>query len=284
MICRFCGKKTESVLECPHCSHKTPVLLSYRSYSSDSIIDKLRSVLLSPPQKDETSSASSHDSVVLDAESALQMLQSDSAAKKNTEDSIQPMAEINHGKEETESNHTDDRPTSEYSDSFSDIPPNTSEVSKPDHNDDAPKQEDESIKADFDVYKKDVAKTIEPSVYITQMRLLAQKHILLICSILVFISLVIGFAVGYSVGTRNDNNSIPTESETKPVATFTTTVYEQTTEISNETFSTAANTDVNTITNAINDCTIATESFADMISDYGVRDGVLREKESEEIQ
>lgn len=284
MICRFCGKKTESVIECPHCSHESPVSLSYKSYLDDPIIDKLSSVLLTSMQKDEITSNSSHEPILLDAESALQMLQSDHvASEETTEITAQSVPRIGIDKEETELKHDDDSPTSKYLESVFDEHSTTSETSELDHNDAVPKQEDEPMKVESDKNKVEEKQNSESSSLLLRLRFFIQKHLLLVCVILVCASLVIGFAIGYSVAKRNKNNDIPTESSIQ-ANTTTTTSSEQITDNINDSHRTEANTDGYITTKATDDDTITTESITDMSSDYGVRDAVLREKESEEIQ
>lgn len=100
---------------------------------------------------------------------------------------------------------------------------------------------------------------------------------------MICVSLVIGFAIGYSVGKRNENNAIPAESKIQPDTT-STTISEETTDSTNESHSTASNTDAHTTIKATDDDIITTESLTEMSFDFGVRDAVLREKESEEIQ
>lgn len=41
MLCRFCGKKTDSIEQCDSCAKTFPVLLNYRSYSEDLIVKTL---------------------------------------------------------------------------------------------------------------------------------------------------------------------------------------------------------------------------------------------------
>ncbi|MGN0630622.1 MAG: hypothetical protein ACI4JN_04770, partial [Ruminococcus sp.] len=41
MICRYCGNKTDSKDCCVKCRKESPVLLEYKSYSNDLIIEKL---------------------------------------------------------------------------------------------------------------------------------------------------------------------------------------------------------------------------------------------------
>lgn len=284
MICRFCGKKTESVLECPYCSHEAPVILSYRSYSSDPIIDKISSVSLTPTQKDETTSNSSHEPILLDAESALQMLQNNPATlEETTEITAQSVPVVDIDKEETELKHDDDSPATETSDSVPDEQPTASDTSKLDNNDDVPQLEEESIKVEADKSKVDEAQNSESSNVILKSRLFVQKHLLSVCAILVCVSLVIGFAIGYSVGKHNQNNGIPAESGIEDDTT-STIKSEKTTNSTNEPHSTTSNTDAHITTEATETDNATTESITDTGSDYGVRYGVLREKESEEIQ
>lgn len=284
MICRFCGKKTESVLECPHCSHEAPVILSYRSYSSDPIIDKISSVSLTPTRKDETTSNSSHEPILLDAESALEMLQNNSATlDETTEITAQSVPVLDIDKEETELKHDDDSPTTETSDSVHDEQPNTSDTSKLDNNDDVSQLEEESIKVEADKSKVDEKQKSKSSNVLLKLRLFVQKHLLSVCAILVCVSLVVGFSIGYSVGRHNQNNGIPAESEIE-ADTASTTINEKTTNSTNEPHNTSSNTDAQTTAKTFDENTVTTESLSEMSSDYGVRDAVLREKESEEIQ
>ncbi len=284
MICRFCGKNTESVLECPHCSHEAPVILSYRSYSSDPIIDKIRSVSLSPTQKDEITPNSSHEPILLDAESALQMLQSTpSSSEGTTETTAQSVPIIDIDKEETELKHDDDSPATEANDSVPDECCNTSDTSELDNNDNVPQLEEESINVEFDNRKVDEKKNSESSCVLSNTRFFAQKHLLLVFVISVCVSLATGLAIGYSLGKRNQNNDIPAESEIE-ADIASTKISEETTNSTNESHSTASHTDAHTTARATDDNTITTESRTEMSSGYGVRDAVLREKESEEIQ
>ena len=45
MLCRFCGKHIDSDVKCNICSKETPVLLEYKSYENDSIIEKISPLL-----------------------------------------------------------------------------------------------------------------------------------------------------------------------------------------------------------------------------------------------
>lgn len=45
MICRFCGKKTNTNGKCDCCSKESPVLLEYKSYENDPIVEKLSLLL-----------------------------------------------------------------------------------------------------------------------------------------------------------------------------------------------------------------------------------------------
>lgn len=44
MICRFCGKHTDSIKKCDVCFKENPVVIEYKSYSNEEIIDKLSSL------------------------------------------------------------------------------------------------------------------------------------------------------------------------------------------------------------------------------------------------
>jgi len=234
-------------------------------------------------QKDETTSNSSHEPILLDAESALQILQSDSAtSEETTEITAQSVQGIDTDKEETELKHDDSQAT-ESPDSVPDERPNTSDTSELDHNDDVPQLGEESIKVESDKSKVDEKHNSESSSVLLQLRFFIQKHLLLVCAILVCVSLITGFVIGYSVGKRNENNAIPAESQIQP-DTSSTTISEETTDSANESHSTASNTDAHTTAKATDDDTITTESLTEMNSDYGVRDAILRKKESEEIQ
>ena len=45
MICRFCGRKIDSLEKCSNCLKEAPVLLDYKSYNGNAIIEKLSQVL-----------------------------------------------------------------------------------------------------------------------------------------------------------------------------------------------------------------------------------------------
>lgn len=45
MICRFCGKKTNTNGKCDCCSKESPILLEYKSYENDPIVEKLSLLL-----------------------------------------------------------------------------------------------------------------------------------------------------------------------------------------------------------------------------------------------
>ncbi|MCM1221296.1 MAG: hypothetical protein NC548_43135 [Lachnospiraceae bacterium] len=63
MICRFCGKKTNTTEKCDCCSKESPILLEYRSYENSSVIEKLSSVLeISDKDITEESVESAYDS------------------------------------------------------------------------------------------------------------------------------------------------------------------------------------------------------------------------------
>lgn len=65
MICRFCGKKINTTEKCDCCSKELPVLLEYRSYENDSVVEKL-SLFSETSDKDipEESDESSYDLTV----------------------------------------------------------------------------------------------------------------------------------------------------------------------------------------------------------------------------
>lgn len=52
MICRFCGKKTNTNEKCGCCSKESPVLLEYKSYGNDSVVEKLSLLLEVYDKKD----------------------------------------------------------------------------------------------------------------------------------------------------------------------------------------------------------------------------------------
>ncbi len=285
MICRFCGKKTESVLECPHCSHETPVVLSYRSYISDPIIDKLRSVLLSPPQKDETSSNSFPEPILLDTESSLQKLQCGSATvERVAEDVVLSEPRIDIDKEESGSKQEADSATAELSEPVAVEQAKAGKTTEVNVNSVVSQQEDQFIGEESAEHKTDEEKTSESSGKISKLKLFVSKHILLACAILICVSLVIGFAVGYSVGKHDENDDIPAESDIQNDETYTTTISEQTIDTTNDLHSTVSNADAHTAVEATDEEAWITERVTSNTSDYSVSDAVLREKESEEIQ
>ena len=56
MICRFCGRKIDSLEKCSNCLKETPVLLDYESYKGNAIIERLSQVLKPLPTSEDAPS------------------------------------------------------------------------------------------------------------------------------------------------------------------------------------------------------------------------------------
>lgn len=86
MICRFCGKKTNTTEKCDCCSKESPVLLEYRSYENSSVVEKLSSVLeISDKDITEESAESAYDSEVVSSADSSETFQEESVSDSANE-------------------------------------------------------------------------------------------------------------------------------------------------------------------------------------------------------
>ena len=280
MICRFCGVKIEPSSKCPHCFHDTPVKLSYRSYSNNTIVDKLESVLQVRTQESEDGSASP---VILDTEAALQKLTSDvpSPIESNSESKPNPIYKGDNIHKEC------------VCDSENSLEKKQQPVcrvdsidSKTTNNDNAALLEHQHLSDKSDFQSSEGNYSVDPVAETLPLKIMNQLRSHLGWALIgtACFALAMGYILGYVTGKKQDKEPLQNNPEETTETTFISTIEDylitNTTERKDDAFANNAAT----LRNDKGDEKATTKNTTDAQKDDMVWEGVLREKESEEIQ